>query len=220
MEITFSQKLKEVYPEIQLATLIVRNVQNKKFDERLDKEKRVLEDYLRRNFQEPENIKRVEQYNEFYRKFGATFPIQYQMKSILAGKQIPSVSCLTEVMFMNELKNCCLTAGHDLDLIDGDLILDLAKGGEIYLKINDEEQKIKEGDIILSDRQGIIASVLYGPDSRTKITPFSKNIIYMTYFIFSIGHSEVISIMSNLVDYLRLAEDSSVQIDEIKIYPC
>lgn len=220
MGITFTQKLKEAYPEIRLAALIIRNVQNKKFDEKLDKEKRVLEDYLRKNFQEPENIKRVEQHNEFYRKFDATFPIQYQIKSILAGKQIPSVSCLTEAMFMAELKNCCLTAGHDLDLIEGDLILDLAEGDEIYLKINNEEQKIKEGDIILSDRQGIIASVLCGPDSRTKITPFSKNVIYMTYFIFPIGRSEVISIMSNLIDYLRLAEDSSVQIDEIKIYPC
>jgi len=219
MQLTVTEKLKETYPAIQLAALVVHNVQNKDRDERLEKEKKMLEQYIRENFREPEKIKRVEQYNEFYQKFDATFPIEYQIKSILNGKEIPSVGCLVEVMFMAELKNCCLTAGHDLDLIEGDLILDLAKGGEIYLKINDEEQKIKEGDIILSDRQGIIASVLYGPDSRTKITPFLKNIIYMTYFIFPIAGRKIISIMDNLVNYLRIVEGPQVQIEKVKIYP-
>jgi len=192
MEITFSENLKERYKNVNLGTLIVRDVQNKEFDERLDKEKRIVEQYIMDNYKEPDNVKRIREYNDFYFEFGETFPVKYQIKSILEGKQIPSISCLVEAMFMTELKHICLMAGHDLDAIQGDLVLDIAQEGEMYIKINDEKQELKKDDIVLRDGMGIIASVLYGPDNRTKIIPISKNIIYMAYFTFAVTRSEII----------------------------
>jgi len=218
MNITISQQLKEIYPGVQLATLIVRNAINKNYDERLEREKRALEGFIRVNYQEPDKLKRVQEYSNFYRKFEGIFPIEYQLRSILAGNQIPAVSCLVEVMFMNELKYCCLAAGHDLEAIQGDLILDLAEGSESYIKINDQEQTIKKGDIILKDQVGIIASVLYGPDSRTKIIPISRNIIYMSYFLFKIERAEIISIMVDLTRLLKITEGPHAQIEKMNIY--
>ena len=218
MEITFSENLKERHKNIHLATLVVRDAQNKEFDEKLDKEKRVIEQYIMENFKEPDNIKRIRQYSDFYFEFNETFPVKYQLKSILEGKQIPSSSCLVEAMFMTELKHCCLLAGHDLDAIQGDLILDIAQGGEIYTKINDEDQEIKKDDIVLRDGLGIIASVLYGPDNRTKIIPISKNIIYMAYFPFTVTRNEIITIMSDLAKYLRICEGPHAKIERMIIY--
>jgi len=218
MEITFSENLKERYKNVHLATLVVRDAQNKEFDERLDKEKRALEQYIRENFKELDNVKRIRQYSDFYFELNEIFPVKYQLKSILEGKQIPNISCLVEAMFMTELKHCCLMAGHDLDAIQGDLILDVTQGGEIYTKINDEDQEIKKDDIVLKDSLGIIASVLYGPDNRTKIIPISKNIIYMAYFPFAVTRNEIITIMFDLAKYLRICEGPHAQIEKIKIY--
>jgi DNA/RNA-binding domain of Phe-tRNA-synthetase-like protein len=109
-------------------------------------------------------------------------------------------------------------AGHDLDAIQGDLILDVAQGGETYVKINDEEQEIKKDDIVLRDSLGIIASVLFGPDSRTKIIPISKNIIYMAYFTFVVTRSEILAIMSDLAKYLRICEGPHAKIERMNIY--
>jgi DNA/RNA-binding domain of Phe-tRNA-synthetase-like protein len=218
MEITFSENLKERYKNVNLGTLIVRGAQNKEFDERLDKEKRLIEQYIRENYKEPDNVKRIMQYSDFYFELNETFPVKYQLRSILEGKEIPSISCLVEAMFMTELKHCCLLAGHDLDAIQGDLILDIAQGGEIYTKINDEDQEIKKDDIVLRDSLGIIASVLYGPDNRTKIIPISKNIIYMVYFPFIVTRNEIITIMSDLAKYLRICEGPHAKIERMIIY--
>jgi len=218
MEITFSENLKERYKNVNLGTLIVRDVQNKEFDEWLDKEKRIVEQYIMDNYKEPDNVKRIREYNDFYFEFGETFPVKYQIKSILEGKQIPSISCLVEAMFMTELKHICLMAGHDLDAIQGDLVLDIAQEGEMYIKINDEKQELKKDDIVLRDGMGIIASVLYGPDNRTKIIPVSKNIIYMAYFTFAVTRSEIIIVMADLVKYLRICEGPHANIERMKIY--
>jgi DNA/RNA-binding domain of Phe-tRNA-synthetase-like protein len=218
MEIKITEKLREEYPDIHLGTLIIRNVINKEFDERLEREKRVLEKHIRENYKNPEKLKRVIQYNRFYNQFDETFPIEYQIRSILREKEISSDLCLVEAMFMNELKNCCLTAGHDLDALKGDLVLDLAEGSEAYTKINDEEQSIKKGDIILKDELGVIASVVFGPDNRTKIISISQNIIYMTYFIYPVIRPEMISIMGHLAKYLRICEGAHAQIEKVKIY--
>lgn len=218
MEIKITERLKAAYPAGQLATLIVRNAINKNYDERLEREKRALEEFIRVNYQEPDKLRRVQEYNNFYRKLEGTFPIEYQLRSILAGNQIPAVSCLVEVMFMNELRHCCLTAGHDLEAIQGDLILDLAEGNESYIKINDQEQTIKKGDIILKDQVGIVASVFYGPDSRTKIISISRNIIYMNYFLFKIERAGIISIMADLTRLLKITEGPHAQIEKMNIF--
>lgn len=218
MEITFSENLRARHKNVNLATLIIRDALNKEFDERLDKEKRVIEQYIKENYKEPDNVKRIRQYSDFYFEFNEKFPVKTQIKSILEGKQISSISCLIEAMYMTELKHGCLMAGHDLDAIQGDLILDIAQEGEIYTKINDEDQELKKDDIVLRDGLGIIASVLYGPDNRTKIIPISKNILYMAYFPFAVTRSEMITIMADLAKFLRLCEGPHAKIERMKFY--
>lgn len=48
------------------------------------------------------------------------------------GQVRPSVAALVEAMFIAELKNLLLTAGHDLDAVELPLKLDIARGGERY----------------------------------------------------------------------------------------
>jgi DNA/RNA-binding domain of Phe-tRNA-synthetase-like protein len=216
MEITFSENLRQRHKNVHLATLIVRDVQNKEFDERLDKEKRVIEQYVRENYKELDNVGRLRKYNDYYFEFGEGFPVKNQIKSILTGKQIPNILCLVDAMFMTELKHACLMAGHDLDAIQGNLILDIAQEGEIFTKIDDQDQEIKKDDIVMRDGMGVIASVLWGPDNRTKIIPISKNIIYIAYFTFAVTRNGMITIMADLAKLLRICEGPHAKIERMK----
>lgn len=56
-------------------------------------------------------------------------------------KSYPTVSLLVEAMFMAEMKNLLLTAGHDLDTIDLPIKLDIAKGegDEKFTQITGQE---------------------------------------------------------------------------------
>ncbi|OGZ33384.1 MAG: hypothetical protein A2Y98_03615 [Candidatus Portnoybacteria bacterium RBG_19FT_COMBO_36_7] len=219
MEITISENLRDRHKNVQLAMLIIRDAQNKEFDERLEKEKRVIEQYIRETYKAGiENVGLLKKYNDYYFEFNENYPVKKQMKSILEGKEIPNILCLVDAMYMTELKYGCLAAGHDLDAIQGNLTLDIAQEGEIYIKINDEEQEVKKDDIVMRDNSGIIASVLFGPDNRTKIIPISKNIIYIAYFPFLVRRSEKITIIADLARLLRICEGPHAKIERMGFY--
>ena len=70
---------------------------------------------------------------------------------------------------MAEIDSRVLTAGHDLGSIQGTLKLDVATGGESYTLMRGTAQTPKAGDMMISDEEGIISSIIYGPDQRTQI---------------------------------------------------
>jgi DNA/RNA-binding domain of Phe-tRNA-synthetase-like protein len=121
-------------------------------------------------------------YNDHYKRFKKSYHVQLQLESIAwKGKSIPSVSALVEAMFMAEMKNLLLTAGHDLDIVQLPLLLDVSKGMESYTLLRGEEQILKPGDMMISDQLGVISDVIYGPDRRTQITADTRSAVFTTY---------------------------------------
>jgi DNA/RNA-binding domain of Phe-tRNA-synthetase-like protein len=84
-------------------------------------------------------------------------------------------------MFMAEIKNMLLTAGHDLDSLQLPVRLDNTRGDETYTLMRGQPQQVKPGDMIISDGLGIISNIIYGPDQRTQIKPATRNVLYTTY---------------------------------------
>lgn len=82
---------------------------------------------------------------------------------------------------MAELSNLLLTAGHDLDSVAPPVRIDVAEGTERYIRINGQEQQLKEGDMYFADQEGVMSSVIYGPDLRTQIKPDTRRALYTTY---------------------------------------
>ena len=124
----------------------------------------------------------MQAYDAYYRQFKKTYHVQLQLESILfKGKSIPSVAALVEAMFMAEVDTLLLTAGHDLDTLHLPLILDAAQGTKSYTLLRGKLQTPKAGDMLMRDSEGIISSIIYGPDQRTQITAQTRNVIFTTY---------------------------------------
>lgn len=178
---------KSTYPDAQAGILVMRAVSNPANDPALESRKAALEEGLRAQFsgQDRATIAShpiLRAYTEYYRQFKKTYHIQLQLESIvLKGKSIPSVAALVEAMFMAEMKDLLLTAGHDLDALQLPLTLDVATGTERYTLLRGEEQILKAGDMMISDQEGVISSILYGPDQRTQITPNTRNVLFTVY---------------------------------------
>ena len=178
---------KSTYPEAYAGVLVMRPVSNPAHDPALESRKAALEEQLRTQFsgQDRATIAShpiLRAYGEYYRQFKKTYHIQLQLESIvLKGKSIPSVAALVEAMFMAEMKDLLLTAGHDLDALHLPLILDVATGSERYTVLRREEQVLKAGDMMISDQNDVISSILYGPDQRTQITTDTRNVIFTVY---------------------------------------
>ncbi len=80
------------------------------------------------------------------------------------GKSIPDAQALVQAMFMAEMKNMLLTAGHDLDKLHLPLVLDVSTGDETYTLMRGTEQQLKPGDMYIRDGEGILSDVIYGPE--------------------------------------------------------
>ena len=65
-------------------------------------------------------------YAAYYKRFGQRYHVGMQLESVAQkGKDLPDVAALVEGMFVAELRNLILTAGHDLDQIALPLRLDV-----------------------------------------------------------------------------------------------
>ena len=72
--------------------------------------------------------------------------MQLQLESVaLKGRPIPRVASLVESMFMAEPTNLLLTAGHDLDAVEGPVTLDVSDGTQRYGLMSGSEQQTAEG---------------------------------------------------------------------------
>jgi DNA/RNA-binding domain of Phe-tRNA-synthetase-like protein len=184
---------KNVYPQAHAGVLVMRGVINPPKHAELEKQKAALEEQIRARFarQERPQIAAhpvLQAYESYYKRFKKTYHVQLQLESILLkGKSIPGVAALVEAMFMAEMDDLLLTAGHDLDALQPPVTLDVARGGESYLTLRGFEQALKAGDMFITDSAGIISSIIYGPDERSQISPRTKNVLFTVYAPEGIG---------------------------------
>ncbi len=121
-------------------------------------------------------------YASYYKRFGKTYHVQLQLESVLfKGKPIVGPCVIVQAMFMAELKNQLLTAGHDLEAVQGGIVVDVSMGTERYTLLGGREQALKAGDMFIRDEESILSSILHGPDQRTRITTQTRAAIFTTY---------------------------------------
>ena len=193
-----TERWKTNYPDASAGVLIMRRVENPTRHAALEARKAELEAQLRSRYagKDRSAIKSdpiMQAYDAYYRRFKKTYHVQLQLESIaLKGKSIPTVAALVEAMFLTEVKNLLLTAGHDLKAIQPPITLDVSTGEEHYTLLRGSEQELKEGDMMISDGEGVISSILYGPDLRTQIRSGTQEVVYTVYAPAGIEHDRVL----------------------------
>lgn len=214
---------KSAYAEAHAGVLVMHAVSNPAHPAALESKKAALEEQLRSQFAGQDRAAIASHpvlraYSEYYRQFKKTYHIQLQLESIvLKGKSIPSVAALVESMFMAEMQDMLLTAGHDLDMLKVPLRLDVATGSEGYTLLRGEEQTLKPGDMMISDQEGVISSIVYGPDQRTQITPNTQNVIFTVYAPPGIDEQTVTEHLQHIRDNV-LVFASQAQVELLKVY--
>ena len=94
--------------------------------------------------------------------------------------------------------------------------LDVAKGTETYVRMNGQDQELKAMDMIISDREGVISSVIYGPDKRTRIMPSTREVLFTTYAPPGVGEQPVSQHLEGLEATVRIiSPDARVELMEV-----
>jgi DNA/RNA-binding domain of Phe-tRNA-synthetase-like protein len=212
-----SEAWRVAYPSAAVGLLAMHDVSNPQQHAGLQAQKRSLEVELREHYAGYDRAALKElpilnAYAEYYRQFKKTYHVQLQLESIaFQGKPLPTAGALVEAMFMAELEDHLLTAGHDLEAIELPLRIDVARGDERYVRLNGREQSLKAGDMYIADNQGILSSILYGPDQRTQIRPETRQVLFTTYAPPGIGDQAVRHHLETIRDNVHIiAPDATV----------
>jgi DNA/RNA-binding domain of Phe-tRNA-synthetase-like protein len=178
---------RQAYPHASAGVLVIRDVENPENHAPLENRIRSLEEELRSQYAGMDRtalaaLPTLQAYNAYYKPYKKTYHLQLQLETlVMKGRSIPRVSALVTAMFMAELTNLLLTAGHDLAKVDGAVRLEAARGDETYTTLQGAEKTLKPGDMFMADYQGVISSVLYGPDARTRITSHTRAVVFTVY---------------------------------------
>jgi DNA/RNA-binding domain of Phe-tRNA-synthetase-like protein len=213
---------KSAFRDAHVGVLVMRDVSNPAHHPELEKRKVELEERLRSQFSGQDraalsNLPVLQVYDEYYKRFKKTYHVQLQLESIVwKGKSILSVSALVEAMFMAEVKNMLLTAGHDLDTLQLPLTLNISRGTESYTLMRGAEQILKAGDMFIRDQAGIISDVIYGPDQRTQITTNTRNAVFTVYAPAGIDEPSMMQHLQDIEEYVKvITPQANVELHEI-----
>ncbi len=211
---------KKAHPEASVGIMLINNLLNPPQNKKLDTHKQTLVDNLATRFSNRKELNEhtpIKIYNDYYKRYAKTYHVKQQLESIIfKGKSIPSVAGLVEAMFMAELKNCLLTAGHDHKALKLPLTLDVAMGDEKYTLINGNEQQLKHGDMLIQDSEGIISSIIHGPDLRTRIMPDTQKALFVVYAPPGITQKEISAHLSDIYNYVAVVSaKAEVELQQI-----
>jgi DNA/RNA-binding domain of Phe-tRNA-synthetase-like protein len=214
--IQVTEAFRSTFPRARLGLLAMNGVANPALDSHLQVRKAEIEEELRQRYQGADRarlkqIPTIQAYVQYYAKFEKTYHLLLQLESVaLKGKPIPSVAALVEAMFMAEIKNSLLTAGHDLEKVSLPLTLGVATGGERYQGIRGRDETCKAGDMLIADGEGIISSIMCGPDARTRLAPWTTRALFTVYAPEGVEEGALRSHLQELEEYVRLVSPEAV----------
>lgn len=198
-----------------IGILFMENVENVSSEDKLMLVKQELEGRIRSKYgqatrEELKALHPLDTYISYYKKLGYTYHVLPQLESVIKGKPIPAGFPLVEAMFMAEMKNMLLTAGHDLDKIKTPASLKVSTGSESYTTLNGRSVTTIQNDLMIADQEGVISSILRGPDQRTAITSQTTRVVYMVYAPFGVEEHLVREHLGDIEAYVRIASENSV----------
>jgi DNA/RNA-binding domain of Phe-tRNA-synthetase-like protein len=215
-----SERWGNTYPDAMVGMLVARGAVNVVEHPELERRKRMLEGALTARFADTDDIKAalaIQAYVSYYKRYEKTYHLVQQLKTLVVKQRpLPTVSGLVDVMFMAEMKNLLLTAGHDLATVVPPIILDTGTGNESYIKLNQEPQSTKEGDMMVVDGVGILSTVIHGPDYRSRITPETSDALYVVYAPAGIAREEVLRHMGDIRENIMLFS-RSVEVEPARL---
>jgi DNA/RNA-binding domain of Phe-tRNA-synthetase-like protein len=211
-----SPRWKEQFPGAVVGILVMKGARNPQTHAELEPLREKVELDLRARFFDggKEGLRAepvMAAYRSYYKRFGKTYHVELQLESVIwKDRAIPSRGALVQAMSMAELKNRLLTAGHDLARVALPVRIDVGTGAESYVSMGGEERVARQGDMLIADALGIISSIIYGPDDRTRIGPDTRDLLFTVYAPAGIGTARVRSHLEDIQRFVQVAAPEAV----------
>ncbi len=221
-QIKITDQWHSTFPGGHVGLLLIGNVDNSIRTRALDQKKKEVESSLREKFagfsrQDLLDLAVLKAYRNYYKKFKKTYHVQLQLESVVQkGKSLPDVSPLVDANFTAELETLVLTAGHDADLLKAPITIDATQGNEQFIQMNGQIRTLRPNDMMMTDSQSIVCTIIYGQDKRTPISPETRRALYVAYAPPGVPKKSIQQQLDSIQDNIVLfAPEADVEILEI-----
>jgi len=181
-KVTISDKCLGVYPWFKFGYCFVKNISWGDPSDFLRNKQKEAEDYIRKNSQSL--VEKAKFISRFYKVQGEKnrSHIESLIKSVSNGKSIKPVNPVVDSVVIAELRTALAMGVHDLDRIQGDIVLDVADEGEKFVGIGNQTIITRPNEVVLRDQTGIWASYTQGPDAATVVDASTRNAMILGFF--------------------------------------
>jgi DNA/RNA-binding domain of Phe-tRNA-synthetase-like protein len=187
MNLKIDSELKTCFPDLTVLTLHIKGVQTQKKRPELENFKTEVTRQVRDEY----TLNTVKDHPTFraYRDFFWSIKIdptkirpaaEALIRRILAGKTLPCINTLVDAYNLASIKSRIALATFDADRLEGDLLMRFADKGEQFSGIGMEKPLILKGrEIVVSDRDELVAIYPYRDADNTKVTEKTENIMML-----------------------------------------
>jgi len=181
-KVIISDKCLGVYPRMKFGYCFVKNLSWGVSSDFLKDKQKETEDYIRKHSQSL--VEKAKFISRFYKVQGEKnrSHIESLIKSVSNGKSIKPVNPVVDSVVIAELRNALAMGVHDLDRIQGDILLDVADEGEKFTGIGNRTIITRPNEVVLRDHSGIWASYTQGPDAATVVDATTKTAMILGFF--------------------------------------
>lgn len=215
LRVSLSDGWRETFSDARVGLLMLDDVDNPASHVALQQRVEAVEERLREKFGQADRavltaLPAIQPYQRHYRSFGQTYHVLRQLESVaLKNRPLASRGALVLAMFAVEVETLLLTAGHDLDAVRPPLVLDRSTADDNFTGIGGQEHALRSGDMIMRDADGIISSVLYGPDFRTRLHENTRRVLFTTYAPAGIAEATLRDHLEKIAEMVRVVSPAA-----------
>jgi hypothetical protein len=178
IECARSAALVALYPAMRFTAVAATDVQPGAFK----KQVRAFADSTVKSLSAKNESRRMNlvEFERLFNANGQEFPLTNQIASV-ASRGFPPVPNPVLALLALEAATGILMGVQNLDAIDSFITLDCLESAESFIGMRGERVTCTGGQIVVRDKQSIIASLFHGPDKRTAVQPNGRNLLFYVF---------------------------------------
>lgn len=178
IECTRSATLMALYPAMRFTAITAKDVNPGAFKEQVCAfAERTVKSLSAKDESRQMNLIEFER---FFKVNEQEFPLTKQIASA-ASRGFPPVPNPVLALLALEAATGILMGVQNLDAIDSFITLDCLESTESFIGMRGERVTSTMGQIVVRDKQSIIASLFRGPDKRTAVQPNGRNLLFYVF---------------------------------------
>jgi hypothetical protein len=178
IECTRSAALVTAYPAMRFAAVTATDVNLDAFEKQV---RAFAEETVESLSAEDESRQRnLAEFERFFKANGQKFPLTKQIASA-ASRGFPPVPSPVLALLALEAATGILMGVQNLDAVDSFVTLDCLESSESFIGMRGERVTSTMGQVVVRDKQSIIASLFLGPDKRTAVQPNGRNLLFYVF---------------------------------------